>query len=181
MPDRRRSEPSLTVFATSATTNGTSAQHPDRRRKPDDSRYYRAKGPAQVGGVPWMISADESQMYYMDAAYEALTGLSCADLYADPDSWMDALHPDDRDRVLAAMETRGPGVYDDDRDTVYRLVHPGASAREVRVFSWPVRDDDGFVLFRARVVVDITNGADGAALPPRTSPDTDWERRGFAV
>ena len=90
---------------------------------------------------------------------------------------MEALHPDDRDRVLAAMETRGPGVYDDDRDTVYRLVHPGASAREVRVCSWPVRDDDGFVLFRAGVVVDIT---DGAAVPPRVFAAADMERRGLA-
>ena len=88
-PNRRRSEPS---------------------RFHRDSRHHRAQGPAQVGGVPWLISADESQMYYMAAGYEALTGLSCADLYADPDSWMDALHPDDRDRVVAAMDARGPGT-----------------------------------------------------------------------
>ncbi len=180
MADRPRSEPSLTAFAASATTNGTSARHPDRRRKPDDSRHHHAQGPPQVRGVPWMISADESQMYYMDAGYEALTGLSCADLYADPDSWMDALHPDDRDRVVAAMQTRGPGVYDDDRDAVYRLVHPGASAREVRVCSWPVRDDDGYVLFRAGIVVDVTDGAEGAAVPGRMCAGADRERRGFA-
>ncbi len=176
MPDRRRSEPSLTAFAANATPNGTSARHPDRRKKPDDSRHHRAQRPAQVDGVPWMISADESQMYYMAAGYEALTGLSCADLYADPESWMDALHPHDRDRVLAEMEARGPGVHDDERDTVYRLVHPEASAREVRVCSWPVRDDDGFVLFRAGIVVDITDYAVGAAVPPRMFAAADRER-----
>lgn len=178
MPEQRRSEPSLTAFAASATPNGTSARHPDRRRKPDDSRHHRAQRPAQVDGVPWMISADESQMYYMAAEYEALTGLSCADLHVDPDSWRDALHPDDRDRVVAAMEARGPGVHVDERDTVYRLAHPGASAREVRVCSWPVRDDDGCVLFRAGVVVDITDCAEGAAVPPRMYAGADRERRG---
>jgi len=127
-----------------------------------------------------MISADESQMYYMAAGYEALTGLSCADLYADLDSWMDALHPADRDRVVAAMEARGPGVHDDERDTVYRLVHPGASAGEVRVCSWPVRDDDGCVLFRAGIVVDLTDSAEGAAVPLRMYTGADMERRGFA-
>lgn len=180
MPDQRRSEPSITTFAASATPNGTSARHPDRRRKPDDSRHHRAQRPAQVDGVPWMISADESQMYYMAAEYEALTGLSCADLHVDPDSWRDALHPDDRDRVVAAMEARGPGVHVDERDTVYRLAHPGASAREVRVCSWPVRDDDGCVLFRAGVVVDITDCAEGAAVPPRMYAGADRERRGLA-
>ena len=180
MPDQRRSEPWLTDLAVSATTNGTSARHPDRRRKPDDSRHHRAQRPAQVDGVPWMISADESQMYYMAAGYEALTGLSCADLYADPDSWVDALHPADRDRVVAAMEARGPGVRDDERDTVYRLAHPGASARWVRVCSWPVRDDDGCVLFRAGVVVDTTDCAQGAAVPPRMYAGADIERGGLA-
>ena len=125
-----------------------------------------------------MISADESQLYYMAAGYEALTGLSCADLYADPDSWMDTLHPDDRDRLVAAMEARGAGVHDDERDTVYRLDHPGASAREVRVCSWPVRDDNGFVLFRAGIVVDITDCAEGAAVPPQQYAGADMERRG---
>ena len=176
MPDQRRSEPSLTAFAVNATSNGTSARHPDRRRKPDDSRHHRAQRPAQVDGVPWMISADESQMYYIAAGYEALTGLSCADLYADPESWMDALHPHDRDRVVAEMEARGPGVHGDERNAVYRLAHPGASAREVRVCSWPVRDDEGCVLFRAGVVVDITDCADGAAVPPRMFAAADRER-----
>jgi PAS domain-containing protein len=119
-------------------------------------------------------------MYYMAAGYEALTGLSCADLYANPDLWMDALHPDDQDRGGAAMDARGAGVQDDERDTVYRLVHPGASAREVRVCSWPVRDDDGFVLFRAGIVIDITDCAEGAAVPPRMYAGADMERRGFA-
>ena len=178
MPDRRRSEPSLTAFAPSATPNGTSARYPDRRRKPDDSRHHPAQGPAQVRGVPWLISADESQMYYMAAGYEALTGLACADLYADPDSWLDALHPADRDRVVATMEARGPGAQDDERDTVYRLVHPGASAPEVRVCSWPVRDDDGFVLFRAGIVIDLKDCAEGAAVPPRKYAGADMERRG---
>ena len=180
MHDQRRSEPSITTFAASATPNGTSARHPDRRRKPDDARHHRALGPAQVGGVSWLMSADESQMYYMATGYETLTGLSCADLYADRDSWMDALHPADRDRVVATMETRGPGVHVDERDTVYRLVHPGASARKVRVCSWPVRDDDGCVLFRAGIVVDITDCAQGAAVPPRMFAGADMERRGLA-
>lgn len=179
MHDRRRSEPSLTAFAANATTNGTSARHPDRRRKPDDARRQRAQGPSQDDAVPWMISADESQMYYMATGYEALIGLSCADLYADPDSWMDALHPHDRDRVVAEMEARGPGVHGDERDTVYRLVHPEASARKVRVCSWPVRDDEGRVLFRAGVVVDITDWAQGAAVPPRIFAGADMERRGL--
>ncbi len=116
--------------------------------------------------IPWLISADESQLYYMGAGYEALTGLPCAGLYADPESWMDALHPEDRDRVVAQLEARGRGPHYDERDAVYRLVHPGASARRVRVCSWPVCDDAGCVLFRAGIIIDVTNCAEDTPAEP---------------
>ena len=180
MHDQRRSEPSITTFAASATPNGPSARHPDRRRKPDDPRHHRPLAPPHVGGVAWLMCGDESRVFYLSAGDRARTGLPCPAPDADRDSWMDALHPADRDRVVATMETRGPGVHVDERDTVYRLVHPGASAREVRVCSWPVRDDDGCVLFRAGVVVDITDCAQGAAVPPRMFAGADMERRGLA-
>ncbi len=64
------------------------------------------------------------------------------------------------------MEARGPGPHADERDDVYRLVQPGASAQRVRVCSWPVCDDDGIVLFRAGIVIDVTNCGEESAAGP---------------
>ena len=167
MLNRRLSDFSL---ADSLLAHAASASEFDLRstnqREPFDAVNDLGGHAQRARATPWIVSADESQLYYIGAEYETLTGLSCADLHADPESWMDALHPEDRDRVVAQQEARGQGPRDDERDAVYRIVHPDASARRVRVCSWPIRDDDGVVLFRAGVVIDVTDCAEDAVEPP---------------
>ena len=165
MLNRRLSDLSLADFLLAHTTSASESN-------PRSTNRYET--PNAPGGIPWLVSADESQLYYMGVGYEALTGLSCADLYANPDSWMDALHPSERDRVVAQMEARGPGSHDDERDAVYRLVHPKASARRVRVCSWPVCDDAGLVLFRAGVVIDVTDCGEDLAVGPLHPNHERW-------
>lgn len=166
MLNRRLSDFSPAPFLVRTTSTKHFNPRSNNQREPSDAANDLGRHAQRVNGIPWLVSADESQLYYVGAGYEALTGLTCADLYADPDSWMDALHPSERDRVVAQMEARGRGPHDDERDAVYRLVHPGASARWVRVCSWPVCDDDGCVLFRAGIVIDVTDCAEepGAGL-----------------
>ncbi len=166
MLNRRLSDLSLADFLAHTSSKSEFNPRSTNQREPSDAADDLGRQAQRAGGIPWLVSADESQLYYMGAGYEALTGLTCADLYADPDSWMDALHPSERDRVVAQMEARGRGPHDDERDAVYRLVHPGASARRVRVCSWPVCDDDGCVLFRAGIVIDVTECGEEPAAGP---------------
>ena len=93
---------------------------------------------------------------------------------------MDVLHPEDRDRMDAQIAARGQCPHDDERDAVYRLVHPGACARRVRVCSWPIRDDQGVVLFRAGNVIDVTDCAEDAVEPPRLNADADMTSKRFS-
>ncbi len=164
MLNRRLSDLSLADFLARTTSTKHISPRSNNQREPSDAVNDLSRHAQRANGIPWLISADESQLYYMGAGYEALTGLRCADLYADPDSWMEALHPDDRDRVIVQMAARGRGPHDDERDAVYRLDHPGASARRVRVCSWPIRDDDGVVLFRAGIVIDVTDYGEDAPV-----------------
>jgi CheY-like chemotaxis protein len=43
---------------------------------------------------------------YVSGDLEAITGFALKDIEADPSVWADRLHPDDRERVLAAIEAR---------------------------------------------------------------------------
>src|SRR3989304_3963766 len=50
--------------------------------------------------VFWMTDPAKNEMLYVSPAYETIWGRSCDDLYASPHSWLEAIHPEDRERVL---------------------------------------------------------------------------------
>ena len=47
----------------------------------------------------WLTDPDKSEVLYVSQAYEEIYGRSAVSLYQTPQSWLDAIHPDDRDRV----------------------------------------------------------------------------------
>lgn len=54
--------------------------------------------------VFWMVTADLSQVLYVNQAYEAIWGRPCQSLYEQPRSWREAVHEDDRQRIVSAIE-----------------------------------------------------------------------------
>jgi len=65
-------------------------------------------------------------MLYISPAYEKIWGRSCRALYASPRDWVEAIHPEDRQRVLeAAVAKQARGDYDEE----YRIVRPDGSTR----------------------------------------------------
>jgi len=107
-----------------------------------------------IGEVFWMTSLDKCQMMYVSPAYEAIWGRTCQSLYEQPTSWMDAIHPDDRERVrLAALGKQIQGKYDEE----YRIVHRDGSIRWIRDRAFPVRNELGGVYRMVGVAADITD------------------------
>ena len=52
--------------------------------------------------VFWMTDPSKNQMLYVSPAYEKIWGRSCASLYENPTAWLEAIHPEDRERVRHA-------------------------------------------------------------------------------
>lgn len=50
--------------------------------------------------VFWMTNAVGSKILYINPAYEKVWGRSREGLYEHPLSWVEAIHPEDRERVL---------------------------------------------------------------------------------
>src|SRR5208337_4096103 len=65
----------------------------------------------------------------------------------------ESLHPDDRDRALAILESQKTGQ---SFDHEYRIVRPDDSVRWIWNRGFPVRDDAGQVIRHVGVAVDIT-------------------------
>jgi PAS domain S-box-containing protein len=103
--------------------------------------------------VFWITDRARTEMIYVSPAYEAIWGRTCSKLYATPRIWMDAIHPDDRPRMLEAA-AKGPikGAYEEE----YRIVRPDGAVRWIRDRAFPVRNRQGEVYRIAGVAQDVT-------------------------
>jgi PAS domain S-box-containing protein len=106
-----------------------------------------------INEIFWMSSLEENQIIYVSPAYEEIWGCTCESLYERRMSWIDTIHPEDRDRVLAAVEKQVNGEYDEQ----YRIVRPDGSIRWIHDRAFPVRDARGQVYRIAGITEDITS------------------------
>lgn len=94
-----------------------------------------------------------TRMFYISPAYEEIWGRSCESLYADPRSFMEAIHPDDRERALMAFAPHGTVV---PFDVDYRIVRQDGTIRWIRARGFPIRDEKGDVYRFAGIAEDLT-------------------------
>ncbi len=101
-----------------------------------------------------MVSPDGNRMIYTSHAYEEVWGQKRDTLYEHPKSWLDAIHPEDRERVITAFfpEQMIQGKYDGE----FRIVRPDGSIRWVWARGFPIRNRLGNVYRIAGIAEDIT-------------------------
>jgi PAS domain S-box-containing protein len=115
-----------------------------------DERFRQLTG--NIKEVFWMTNVEKSEMLYISPGYEAIWGRSCQSLYQNPRSWLEAIDPEDRERVLAAAMKQQVELYDEQ----YRIIRPDGSRRWIRDRGFPVFDANGAVYRIAGVADDIT-------------------------
>jgi PAS domain S-box-containing protein len=101
----------------------------------------------------WMLDAENMKVLYVNAAYETITGRSCQSLSEDPKSYEDAIHAEDRIRVLSRLdESVRTGQFDEE----FRIVRPDNTTHWVWVRGFPVRDPAGIVRRLVGTAQDVT-------------------------
>ncbi|HLJ93383.1 MAG TPA: response regulator [Gemmataceae bacterium] len=106
-----------------------------------------------INEVFWMIDVQTGQTLYISPAYEVVWGRPRQNVYQQPHVFLEAVHPADRDRVLAAVERQRRG---DAAAEEYRIVRPDGSIRWIRDRAFPIPDELGRVHRVAGVAEDIT-------------------------
>ncbi len=107
---------------------------------------------ASVSEVFWMIDSEKREVLFVSPAYEKIWGRTCKSLLDRPNSFFDAIHPDDRSRVVDALQVWSSAPF----ELEYRVVRPDSSVRWIRDRAFPVRDSAGLVIRIARVAEDVT-------------------------
>jgi len=90
-------------------------------------------------------------IYYVSQAYEEITGRSRESLHRDPRSWLEAIHPDDRQRIENAYSNY-PGTLDEE----YRIERPDGTLRWLRSRAFQVRNESGAVIRIVGIADDVT-------------------------
>src|SRR5258706_2240247 len=103
--------------------------------------------------VFWLTETSKNLMLYISPAYEHIWGRSVQSLYDTPRNWLDAIHPEDREHVLHAAQTK---QMSGDYEEQYRIVRPDGSVRWILDRAFPVPDREGKVYRIARIAADIT-------------------------
>ena len=103
--------------------------------------------------VFWLSNLEKDRMIYISPGYEKIWGRTCASLYASPSDWLEAIHPDERNRVReAALTQQVTGQYDE----TYRILRPDGAICWIRDRAFPVRDEKGSIYRIAGIAQDIT-------------------------
>jgi PAS domain S-box-containing protein len=106
-----------------------------------------------VRDVFWVTEPGPTPIRYVSPAYERVFGRPREEYYGDPDAWRRAIHPDDLERVLAAVRrSEEAGAYDE----LYRIVRPDGGVRWIRDRAFPVRDAAGRIARIFGLAEDVT-------------------------
>jgi two-component system cell cycle sensor histidine kinase/response regulator CckA len=127
-------------------------QHTLEQLRASEERFRELADTVQE--VFWITDPVKHRILYISPAYAKIWGRSCQSLYDNPHSWMDAIYPEDRERVRYAAETQQTGgTYDEE----YRIIRPDEQIRWIRDTAFPVRDAAGRVERVVGVARDITD------------------------
>ncbi|OKH36836.1 hypothetical protein NIES2119_15560 [[Phormidium ambiguum] IAM M-71] len=89
---------------------------------------------------------------YVSPAYEKIWHRSCESLYQDQNSWLDTIHPDDRDLVLASIKQQRKG----ETKREYRIVRPDGQIRWISAEITLIKDEAGNAVRVAGLAEDVT-------------------------
>lgn len=145
-----RHERMLSGIATQAATAIDNARLYKRTQESEQRFRQLAE---QIDDVFWMLDPHTPQMLYISPAYEQISGLSRERLYADPRSFLEAVHPDDHQRVLDAQKTYILGA---PSSVEYRVIRPDGTMRWMWDRAFPIQDKAGNVYRVAGIAEDVT-------------------------
>ena len=106
-----------------------------------------------IEDVFWMTDPTLSKFLYVSPAYERVWGRSRESLLANPNGWLEAVHPEDRERITEAVKT---ALTTEKFSEQFRILQPDGVLRWVHNKAFVVRDDKENIGRIVGVARDIT-------------------------
>ncbi len=105
-----------------------------------------------IPDVFWISTPGIEKMIYVSPAYKKIWGRNPESLYESPKSFIDAIHPEDVQKVVTTLEDHAKGFW----NLEYRMKRPDGSVRWIMDRGFPVHDKKGNIILMTGVATDIT-------------------------
>ena len=103
----------------------------------------------------FMTNAELSTPIYVSPAYNRIWGRSNAQLTSNPAAWLEAVHPEDRERVIRAHESAVHN-WPAHASLEFRIVRPDGQTRWISERLFPILDAAGKVVRAVGIGADVT-------------------------
>jgi len=107
---------------------------------------------SNIPEVFWIHQPGLAGMNYVSPAYERIWGRSVTEVMANPGDWIDAVHPEDRERVARTVHAALDGQFDHE----YRIVRGDGCERWIHDRAFPIRDAAGNLALVTGIAEDVT-------------------------
>ncbi len=98
--------------------------------------------------------AESHRILYLSPVHEQIWGRPLKELYENKSSWVEAIHPDDRERVRkAVLDGQDAATYDEQ----YRIRRPDSEIRWIRDRAFPILDGQQKLSKIAGIAEDVTD------------------------
>lgn len=102
----------------------------------------------------WILSNDLSEVIYVNAAFDRVTGSTRERLYADPSEWSRITHPDDRAHIIESFRKLAQG--EAPFDARFRIRRPDNTIRWLHIRGFTIRDSTGEIYRIGGTADDVT-------------------------
>ncbi|MBD2000794.1 PAS domain S-box protein [Leptolyngbya sp. FACHB-541] len=106
-----------------------------------------------IHDVFFVETADATQTLYTSSAFEEIYGSSRERLYDESQGWINLVHPNDRELVLATLSEQQLGQR---TSKEYRIVKPDGSVHWIFARTFPIFDQQGQLLRHVGISEDVT-------------------------
>lgn len=101
----------------------------------------------------WITDITTMRVLYVNPAFEKIWQRPCKEIYENPEAWIEAIHPDDRNRIGKSFsENAAAGNFKEE----YRIVLPNGDIRWIADRGFPVQNERGEIYRVAGIAQDIT-------------------------